>query len=201
MSSSPTNHALIQPLWLRIFHWINALAVVLMIMSGWRIFNASPLFDFTFPKGFTIGGWLGGALQWHFAAMWLFALNGSAYLILNLVSGRVKKRFSPLSLIQLMRDMSDAARGRLTHANIHQYNMVQKFAYLSVIIAGIGLVVSGLVLWKSVQFSLLRDLLGGYDAARYIHFILMAFLVVFVLVHIIMVALVPRTLLTMLRGR
>lgn len=68
------------PRWLRLTHWLNALAVLVMVTSGWRIYNASPLYDFSFPKGITLGGWLGGALQWHFAAMWFLAINGLVYL-------------------------------------------------------------------------------------------------------------------------
>src|SRR3977135_1822365 len=65
----------IQPAWVRIVHWINAVAMVLMIMSGWQIYNASPLFDFRFSSSITLGGWLGGALLWPFAAMWLLRVH------------------------------------------------------------------------------------------------------------------------------
>ena len=83
--------------WLRVTHWLNAIAVVVLIMSGWRIYNASPLFDFRIPKEITLGGWLGGALMWHFAAMWLLAGNGLVYLLCNLGSGRLLKKFLPLT--------------------------------------------------------------------------------------------------------
>ncbi|UUQ64474.1 cytochrome b/b6 domain-containing protein [Pseudomonas fuscovaginae UPB0736] len=201
MNPTKPEKSVVHPLWLRICHWINVLALTTMIMSGWRIYNASPLFDFTFPRSATLGGWLGGALQWHFAAMWVFGLNGLIYILMNLVTQRFKYRFAPLSVKQFMSDMQAAVKGRLAHADIHQYNMVQKFAYLSVIIMAIALVMSGLVLWKPVQFPTLRELLGGYDVARYIHFYLMAFIVGFIVVHIVMVALVPKTFLAILRGR
>lgn len=191
----------VHPLWLRLCHWINALAIVLMVLSGWRIYNASPLFNFSFPNDYTLGGWLGGALQWHFAAMWLFGVNGVTYLLINLFSGRFKQRFWPLSPRQLLKDMFNALRGRLHHDDLRHYNMVQKCAYLLVMVDGVMLVVSGLVLWKSVQFPVLRELLGGYDTARVIHFCAMAFICLFVVVHVVMVALVPKTLLQMLRGR
>src|SRR4029453_7152968 len=80
-TSSATARAakVIQPAWVRTLHWINAFAMVLMIMSGWQIYNASPLFGFTFSSSITLGGWLGGALLWHFPAMWLLMLNGLIY--------------------------------------------------------------------------------------------------------------------------
>ncbi|MBS0879359.1 cytochrome b/b6 domain-containing protein [Pantoea sp. JGM49] len=191
----------VHPLWLRLTHWINAVAMTLMILSGWRIYNASPLFPFDFPNSYTLGGWLGGALQWHFAAMWLFAGNGVLYLTLNLLSGRFRQRFLPLSMTQLVKDGLSALKGHLSHHDLRQYNMVQKFAYFLVVIDGMLLAFSGLVLWKSVQFPLLREVLGGYDTARFIHFFAMAFLCAFVVIHLIMVALVPKTLLLMTRGR
>ena len=81
-SATPIAAKVIQPAWVRVVHWVNALAMVLMIMSGWQIYNASPLFGFTFSKSITLGGWLGGALLWHFAAMWLLMVNGLVYLAL-----------------------------------------------------------------------------------------------------------------------
>lgn len=191
----------VHPLWLRLCHWINAIAMFLMVFSGWRIYNASPLFMFSFPKEYTLGGWLGGALQWHFAAMWLFAINGSAYFICNTVTGRFCHRFWPLDGRQIFVDFALAIRGRLGHANLHHYNMVQKCVYLLVLIDSVLLGLSGVVLWKSVQFPLLSDWLGGYEVARYIHFYAMSFICVFIVVHLVMVALVPKTLLAMLRGR
>jgi thiosulfate reductase cytochrome b subunit len=189
------------PRWLRLTHWLNALAVLVMVTSGWRIYNASPLYDFSFPKGITLGGWLGGALQWHFAAMWFLAINGLAYLIINLASGRLSRRFFPVSPKGVLQDLWAALRGRLGHADLSHYNQVQRLAYLFVMLDITLLVVSGLVLWKSVQFPLLRELLGGYEAARHVHFIAMALLVAFVAVHLVMVALVPKTLLAMIVGR
>lgn len=191
----------IHPAWLRITHWLNAVAVVVLVASGWRIYNASPLFAFEFPPALTLGGWLAGALQWHFAAMWLLAVNGLAYLMLNIASGRLVARFFPLSLADIRRDAMAALRGRLSHADPRRYNGVQRAAYLFVMLDLVLLVLSGLVLWKSVQFGLLRELLGGYEVARRIHFVAMAALVVFVAVHLVMVALVPRSLLAMLGGR
>lgn len=200
-TSTDGQQPLVHPLWLRLTHWLNALAVVIMVMSGWRIYNASPLLDFRFADGITLGGWLAGALQWHFAAMWLLAANGLLYLALNIASGRLWHRFLPLSPRAFWADVRAALRGRLSHADPRRYNAVQRAAYLFVMLDILLLILSGLVLWKSVQFPLLRELLGGYDSARYIHFFAMAGLVGFVAVHLVMTALVPRTLLTMIRGR
>ena len=191
----------IHPVWLRLTHWLNAVAIVLMVMSGLRIYNASPVFDFTIPASVTLGGWLGGALLWHFAAMWLFVLNGLLYLVLNLLTGRWKTKFLPLSPAGVWRDAVMALRGTLSHDDLRQYNMVQKLAYLSLVLAGVVVVLSGLVVWKSVQFPLLRELMTGYDNARVVHFCAMAFIVLFVAVHLLMVALVPRTFRTIVTGR
>jgi len=197
-----TNSTLtIHPVWLRATHWLNALAVVIMTMSGWRIYNASPLFDFEFAKAITLGGWLGGAIQWHFAAMWLLAANGLVYLLCNAATGRIVRKFFPLSPRAIVADVAAAVRGRLSHADLRRYNAVQRAAYLFVIADTVLLVLSGLVLWKSVQFPLLRELLGGYESARRVHFFAMAAMVAFVMVHLAMAALVPRTLLAMIRGR
>ncbi len=191
----------IHPVWLRATHWLNALAVVILAMSGWRIYNAAPLFDFKFAKAITLGGWLGGAIQWHFAAMWLLAANGLVYLLCNVATWRLVRKFFPLSPRAIVADLLAALRGHLSHADPRQYNSVQRAAYLFVMADAVLLVLSGLVLWKSVQFPLLRELLGGYETARRVHFFAMAALVAFVMVHLAMVALVPRTLLAMIRGR
>jgi len=195
------NQRPIHPVWLRATHWLNALAVVILVMSGWRIYNASPLFEFKFAKAITLGGWLGGAIQWHFAAMWLLAANGLVYLLFNAGTGRIVRKFFPLSPRAIIADIGSALRGHLSHADPRQYNAVQRAAYLFVMVDAVLLVLSGLVLWKSVQFPLLRELLGGYEAARLVHFFAMAAMVAFVAIHLAMVALVPRTFLTMIRGR
>lgn len=191
----------IHPLWLRVWHWLNALAVVILVLSGWRIYNASPFFDFSFPGGITLGGWLAGALQWHFAAMWLLFFNGIAYLVMNTLTGRWRRQFFPLYPRQVLADFLAALKGKLAHDDPAHYNAVQRAAYLFVILDLIVIVLSGLVLWKSVQFPVLRELMGGYEAARRVHFTAMALLVGFFIVHVVMVALVPRTFIAMIRGR
>ncbi len=190
----------IHPGWLRLTHWLNALAVLIMVTSGWRIYNASPLFEFNFAKQLTLGGWLAGAIMWHFAAMWLLAANGLVYLACNLASGRLARKFFPLSPRAFAADIAAALHGRLSHEDPRRYNAVQRAAYLFVILDAVLLVLSGLVLWKSVQFPLLRELLGGYESARRVHFFAMAALVGFAAVHVLMAALVPRSLAAMLRG-
>ena len=192
---------LIHPLWLRLTHWINAIAVIVLATSGWRIYNASPFLGFAIPGNITLGGWLGGAIQWHFAAMWLLVGNGLVYLACNTISGRLGRKFFPTSPRALLADVLAALKGTLSHADLSHYNTVQRMAYLFVMLDSLLLVLSGLVLWKSVQFPWLRELLGGYEAARRVHFLAMAALVSFVGIHLLMVALVPRTLLAMVRGR
>src|SRR3569623_267331 len=88
---------LILPAWVRITHWINAIAMLVMIMSGWQIYNASPLFDFDFPRSITLGGWLAGALLWHFAAMWVLVINGLVYVALGLATGRFRRKLLPIT--------------------------------------------------------------------------------------------------------
>jgi thiosulfate reductase cytochrome b subunit len=201
MAAVASAAAKIHPLWLRAAHWLNAFAVVLMVASGWRIYNASPIYEFRFPTELTFGGWLGGALQWHFAGMWLLTFNGLVYLALNLFSGRFARKFLPLRAADVWGAVRDAVRGRLSHADPRHYNGLQKLAYLVVVADLALLVLSGLVLWKSVQFPVLRELMGGYEGARRVHFFAMAAVVAFVCGHILMVALVPRTLIAMVRGR
>ena len=192
---------LIHPIWLRLTHWINALAVTIMVLSGWRIYNASPIFGFTFAPEITLGGWLAGGVQWHFAAMWLLAGNFLLYLAINLASGRFRSKFFPLSPKAVVHDLGEALKGRLSHADPSRYNAVQKLAYLVVIVDIALVVASGLVIWKPVQFSLLRTLMGDFDNARIVHFFAMSILVAFFFVHVVMVALVPRTLRMMIVGR
>jgi thiosulfate reductase cytochrome b subunit len=196
------SHATIQPAWVRITHWINAIAVVLMVMSGWQVYDASPIFPvLRFPSAITLGGWLGGALLWHFATMWILLANFLIYLGLNLASGRLRRKLLPISFKLLATDLVAALRGRLGHEDLTHYNAVQRFAYLVVILDIVFLILSGLAIWKSVQFPLLRTLMGGYDNARVVHFLAMTVLVAFFVVHVVMVLLVPRTLLLMTRGR
>src|ERR1700753_506633 len=132
----------IQPAWVRTAHWINAFAMVLMIMSGWQIYNASPLFRFSFASSLTLGGWLAGALQWHFAAMWLLLVNGLTYLTLGFVTGRFRKKLLPISPSGVLADTRAAFTGKLSHDDLSKYNYVQKLLYAGIIVVGIVIVLS-----------------------------------------------------------
>jgi len=191
----------IHPVWVRVCHWTNAVAMVIMIMSGWQIYNASPLFDFTFSRSITLGGWLGGALQWHFAAMWLLGINGLVYVILGFATGRFRRKLVPISPSGVIADAKAALTGKLSHDDLSTYNSVQKLLYAGIILIGVLIVLSGLAIWKPVQFQYLTALFGGYDVARYVHFFAMASIVLFLVVHVVMALLVPKSLRAMLTGR
>jgi thiosulfate reductase cytochrome b subunit len=191
----------IHPLVVRITHWVNALAILMMVTSGWRIYNASPLFAFRFPKEVTLGGWLGGALQWHFAAMWLLAANGLVYIVYGVASGHFRRKLLPITPRAVIHDVVAAISGRLAHQDLAVYNAAQRAAYLTLIIAGVIMVLSGLAIWKPVQLEALASVFGGYEGARLVHFVAMSLLVFVVLVHMLMALLVPRTLPTMITGR
>ena len=191
----------IQPAWVRTMHWINALAMILMIMSGWQIYNASPLFDFRFSHAITLGGWLGGALLWHFAAMWLLMVNGLAYLITGIATGRFRNKLLPISPSGVISDARAALTFKLAHDDLSKYNYVQKLLYAGIIAVGIVIVLSGLSIWKPVQFHYLTSLFGGYDVARYVHFTCMAAICVFLVVHVLLALLVPKSLRAMIIGR
>jgi thiosulfate reductase cytochrome b subunit len=195
-------HTPIHPAWVRIFHWVNAVAIIVMCLSGWQVYEASPIFSaIRFPSAITLGGWLGGALLWHFAFMWLLVANFGAYLVVGLGTGRLREKFFPLNLRAVATDLVAALRGKLSHGDPGQYNAVQKLAYVVVIADIVLVVLSGLAVWKPVQLPLLCATMGGFDRARVVHFLAMSILVGFFAIHVAMVALVPRSLLTMIRGR
>jgi thiosulfate reductase cytochrome b subunit len=201
-NTKPAEGKIIQPGWLRIVHWINAVAIFMMITSGWQIYNASPLFtNFKFSSSITLGGWLGGALQWHFAAMWLLMVNGLVYLTLGFVTGRFRKKLLPISASGVIGDTKAALTFKLSHDDISKYNQVQKLLYAGIILVGIVIVLSGLSMWKPVQLQYLTALFGGYDVARYVHFICMSLIVAFLVVHILLALLVPKSLRAMIIGR
>jgi len=197
--SSPT--AVVQPAWVRIVHWINAVAMILMIMSGWQIYNASPLFGFNFSSRITLGGWLGGALLWHFAAMWLLMVNGLVYLALGFATARFRKKLLPITPGGVISDARAALTGKLSHDDLTRYNYVQKLLYAGIIVVGVLIVLSGLSIWKPVQLQYLTALFGGYDVARYVHFFCMATICAFLIVHVALALLVPKSLRAMIIGR
>jgi thiosulfate reductase cytochrome b subunit len=199
--TAPSIEKPIHPGWVRITHWINAIAILVMIGSGWQIYNASPLFDFTFSRSITLGGWLGGAIQWHFAAMWVLVINGLVYLTLGLVTGRFRRKLLPITPSAVLADVKAALTFKLAHDDLSHYNAVQKLLYSGVILAGIIVVLSGLAIWKPVQFQELTTLFGGYNFARYVHFFAMAAIVGFLVVHVALALLVPKSLRAMVTGR
>jgi len=191
---------LLHPLAVRIAHWLNAFAIGCMLMSGWAIYNASPIFGFKFPLWATLGGWLGGAIAWHFAAMWLLFANGVFYVVYGVASGHFRRHFLPLHARDVIGDAGQALRFKLPHRP-GVYNAVQKLLYWAVIALGLLVVLSGLSIWKPVQLDFLCDLFGGFDFARKVHFAAMAGIAAFVVIHLLLVALVPKTLLPMITGR
>lgn len=205
-------YVVLHPLVVRITHWINALAIVIMIGSGWRIYNWEPLFGFQFPVWMTFGGWpevsehwhneegLAGALQWHFAAMWLVFLSLLVYLVYGVISGHFRRAFLPIRPREITHDLRAALSGRLAH-QVGERNAVQKTLYIGVITVIVLTVLSGLSIWKPVQFQELTALFDGYDIARYVHFFGMAAIVLFLAVHLTLTALVPKVLPPMITGR
>jgi thiosulfate reductase cytochrome b subunit len=200
-SASAPSHPVIHPIWVRLTHWINAFAMLVMIGSGWEIYNASPLFGFTFPGSITLGGWLAGALLWHFAAMWLLAVNGIVYVALGLATGRFRSKLLPIRPGEVIADAKAALTFKLAHDDLSKYNSVQRLLYAGIIVVAIVIVLSGLSIWKPVQLQWLTALFGGYDAARYVHFFCMAAIVGFLVVHVLLALLVPKSLRAMLTGR
>jgi thiosulfate reductase cytochrome b subunit len=190
----------VQPAWVRTMHWINAVAMILMILSGWQIYNASPLFHFSFSRSITLGGWLAGALLWHFAAMWLLMINGLAYLITGFATGRFRRKLFPITPKGVFTDLKAALTFKLAHDDLSAYNYVQKLLYAGIIVVGVVIVLSGLSIWKPVQLQYLTALFGGYDVARYVHFVCMSLICLFLIVHVALALLVPKSLRAMIIG-
>ncbi len=190
----------VHPLVVRLTHWVNAFAILCMVMSGWGIYDASPLFGFRFPAWATVGGWLGGSIAWHLAAMWLLVGNGAVYIGYGLLSRHFHRTLLPLRPAEIWRDLAAALRFRLSH-RVGSYNAVQRLLYVGVLLMGVLALLSGLALWKPIQFQLLAELLGGYEVARRLHFVAMSGIVGFTAIHLLLVVLVPRTLPAMITGR
>jgi len=192
---------LVHPLYVRITHWINALAILIMIGSGWQIYNASPLFPFSFPPSVTLGGWLAGGIMWHLAGMWVLVINGIVYLTLGLATGRFQRKLMPIWPRDIGRDLAAAVTGRLSYKDPSRYNAVQKLLYAGILLTGVVIVLSGLAMWKPVQLWELTLLFGGYEGARLVHFFDMSAIVLFLIIHIIMALLVPKSLRAMVKGQ
>jgi thiosulfate reductase cytochrome b subunit len=193
----PRRNYLAHSLPIRIMHWIGAAAVICMILSGWEIYNASPLLPFTFPRWMTLGGWLGGGIAWHLSAMWVLFADGLAYLAYGILSGHFRRDILPPRPKIILRDLDDALQFRLGH-QLGSYNGVQRLLYMGVIIVICLAVVTGLSIWKPVQLGWLTGLFGGYPVARTIHLTMMALIVGFLIIHLALVILFPRTLVSML---
>ena len=182
-------------------HWINAGAMIILIMSGWGIYNNSVIINgLHFSSYIRLGSWAPQSLLWHFAAMWLLVVNGLSYLLYGILTGRLRERLLPIRLRDLVSTIRETLQFQIDHGDLTTYNAVQKLLYIVVILAGVSQVVSGLAVWKPVQFSDLTALLGGFQAARLVHFIGMTIIVGFLVVHVALALLVPRTLLAMVTG-
>ncbi len=185
----------------RIMHWINAVVMIVMIGSGWGIYDDDVIIrGLHFSPDFRLGGWAAESLLWHFAGMWLLMLNGLAYLVYGIATGRFKERLLPIRVSEFIQTVRDTLHFHIAHEDLTVYNAVQKLLYIAVILAGISQVVTGLAIWKPVQFSGLVSLLGGFQGARIVHFVGMSVIVGFLAVHVALALLVPQTLWAMLTG-
>lgn len=211
LAREPAAEELHHPLLLRLAHWMLAASVLILIGSGWRIYNASPIFPFRFPEWVTLGGdvdvaltWhndpgVASAIAWHLAAIWLFLTAIVLLIGYGVFSSHFKKDWLPLTPRSFFADFIAALRFKLTHS-LNQYNAVQKAFYWGVLFALIIMLLSGLAIWKPVQLYPLTDLFGGFQGARLVHFLFMSALALFVVVHLTLVALVPKTLVAMVLG-
>ena len=191
----------LHPLPVRIMHWTNAVTMLVMIGSGLGIYNDYVIFSAVhFPPWARLGNWAASSQLWHFSGMWLLALNGAAYLIYGLVTGRLRERLLPIRFSDVVRTVRDTLRFKISRDDLTTYNSVQKILYIVVILAAVSQVVTGLAIWKPVQFSELTALVGGFQSARLIHFLGMAVIVGFLVVHVALSFLVPSTLWAMLTG-
>jgi thiosulfate reductase cytochrome b subunit len=201
------------PLPVRIMHWTNALAMIIMIGSGLKIYNDEPIIGgLQFSDWLTIGGdpdvslrlhgnaGYSGALQWHFFAMWILVLNGLAYISYGLLTGRFRRLLVPIRPREVIGDLRAALRFRLQHDDITRYNAVQKLLYAGIILVGVVQVTSGLAIWKPVQFQELTALFYDFQGARLAHFVGMSAIVLFLMVHVVLALIVPRTLIAMITG-
>jgi thiosulfate reductase cytochrome b subunit len=203
----------VHPLFVRITHWLNAIAIIVMIGSGWGIYNNVPVFSWLhFPHWATLGGdpeityklnkdvGFSNSLLWHFAAMWLFFVNGSIALIVGILSGRLRRKWLPISIRELFHDIRDALSFKLAHDDITIYNAVQKLLYIGVISAAVLMLISGLAIWKPVQFQRLTWLFYDFQGARLAHFIGMSAIALFLAVHVVLALFVPKTIVAMTKG-
>ncbi len=198
---SSAGRKLLHPLPVRIMHWINALAMILMIGSGWKIYNDEVLFGWLhFPEWITVGGEAQGALQWHFFAMWVLMANGLVYIAYGLITGRFRRKLFPIRPREVLAEIGEALRFRLSHQDITRYNAVQRLLYAGIILVIVVQVLSGWAVWKPVQLSELSALFFGFQGSRLVHFIGMAAIVGFIVVHVALALIVPKTIGAMITG-
>jgi thiosulfate reductase cytochrome b subunit len=191
----------LHPLPLRIMHWVNAVAIFIMIGSGWKIYNDDVIFGLLhFPDSIVIGKWAQYGLQWHFFGMWIFVLNGLTYLSYGVATRRFRRKLFPISPREFLATVGDALRFKLGHDDLTHYNAVQKVLYLGIMLVGVTIVISGLALWKPVQFSELANLFGDFQTIRLVHFLCMSAIVAFIVVHVTLALLVPKSLVAMFTG-
>ena len=191
----------LHPLPIRIMHWTNAVVMFIMIGSGWKIYNDDVIFGrLHFPDAITFGPYAQHGLQLHFFGMWLLVLNGLAYVIYGFATGRFRRMLLPIRLRDLVANIRDALRLHLAHDDPTQYNTIQRILYIGVLLAGVLIVLSGLAIWKPVQFSELLSLFYDFQTARLVHFLCMAAIVLFLAVHVTLALLVPHTLVAMVTG-
>lgn len=204
----------LHPLVVRLTHWVWAVGIVVLLMSGWRIYNIDPFWGYglTFPDWAVLSppseaslrlhneSGLAGALLWHFAAMWLLFGAFVVFLLWGLKTGHFRRRYLPISLSGALADVGDFLRGRLAH-DLGMRNTVQRLLYLVAMVAMLVMILSGLAIWKPTQLSELAALMGGYEGARRVHFVGMAVIFLFLVVHVALTLLVPKVLPPMITGR
>ncbi len=191
----------LHPIPVRIMHWLNAVAIIVMVMSGWGVYDDDAIFGWLFfPMWAKLGSWAANSLLWHFAGMWLLVVNGLFYLGYGFATGRFRRRLLPIRISDLLETIGETLRFHLSHEDLTHYNAVQKLLYIIVITAGVMQVVTGVAIWKPVQFSWLTALFGGFQGARLAHFLGMSVIVGFLVVHVILALLIPQTLWAMVAG-
>lgn len=199
-SSIPTGRRL-HPSAVRIMHWVNAVVMLVMITSGWGIYDDDVIIrGFHFGSFWRLGDWAPWSLNWHFAGMWFLVINGLIYLIYGFASRRFREKLLPIRPTEVVQTVIETLHFKIAHEDITVYNAVQKLLYIIVILAGISQVITGIAIWKPVQFSGLVSLLGGFQTARVLHFAGMVVIVGFLIVHVALALLVPKTLWAMVTG-
>ncbi len=191
----------LHPAAVRTMHWINAGAIIALIGSGWKIYNDEVLFGWLhFPDWMTFGVWAQHGLQIHFTAMWVLMVNGLCYLAYGFYTGRFRRKLLPIWPGQVISDIKAALTFKLAHDDITRYNAVQKTLYAGIILVIVVQVVTGWIIWKPIQLSELTALVGGFQNGRLIHFLGMVAICLFLIIHVALALLVPKTIGAMITG-